>query len=85
MNTMNSNTRIAATRYSLGTCFFLRNISVDILHKRDTVDDDDDNNNKNNITPYELTLMFNLAIFKIFCPNCVIFHTLLRYSTLVIF
>jgi hypothetical protein len=42
---MNSNNRIAATLYSLGTVC-LRNISVNTLHKGD--DDDDDNNNNNN-------------------------------------
>jgi len=50
MNTMNSNTRIAATRCSLGTCFVSR---IDTLHKEDTDDDDDDDddndNNNNNI------------------------------------
>ena len=42
---MSSNNRIAATLYSLGT-FFLRNISINTLHKGD--DDDDNNNNNNN-------------------------------------
>jgi len=37
---MNSNNRIAATMYSLGTC--LRNISINTLHKGDDNDDDDD-------------------------------------------
>jgi len=40
---MNSNNRIAATLYSLGTQF-LRNISINNLHKGD---DDEDNNNNN--------------------------------------
>ena len=47
---MNSNTRIAATRCSLGT-WFVSGICVDTLHKGDTEDDDDDdddNNNNNN-------------------------------------
>ena len=38
---MNSNNRIAATLYSLGTVF-LRNVSINTLHKRDDDDDDDD-------------------------------------------
>jgi len=41
---MNSNDRIAATLYSLGTVF-LMNISVYTLRKGD--DDNDDNNNNN--------------------------------------
>jgi len=39
---MNSNNRIAATLYSIGTVC-LRNISINTLHKGD---DDDDNNKK---------------------------------------
>ena len=41
---MNSNNRIAATLYSLGTQFFFRNISINTLHKGD----DGNNNNNNN-------------------------------------
>ena len=41
---MNSNNRIAAKLYSLGTQFCLRNISINTLHKGD----DDDNNSNNN-------------------------------------
>jgi hypothetical protein len=41
--TMNSNYRIAATVYSQGTWFSLRNVSVHTLHKGDDDDDDDDN------------------------------------------
>jgi hypothetical protein len=48
MSIMNSNTRIAATRCSLGTWLFLSNISVDTLHKGDTEEDDDDDDNNNN-------------------------------------
>jgi hypothetical protein len=55
---MNTNTRIATTRCSLGTWFVSR-ICVDILHKGDTKDDDDNdddgddnNNNNNNNTVY---------------------------------
>jgi len=45
---MNSNNRIAATLYSIRT-FYLRNISINTLHKVvDDDDDDDDNNNNNN-------------------------------------
>jgi len=44
---MNSNNRIAATLYSLGTQFE-RNISTNTLHKGDDDDDDDDNNSDNN-------------------------------------
>jgi len=40
---MNSNNRIAATLYSLGT-LFVSDISINTLHKGD---DDDDNNNSN--------------------------------------
>jgi len=46
MNSLNSNNRIAATLYSLGTYFFLSNININTLHKGD--DDDDNNNNNNN-------------------------------------
>jgi len=43
---MNSNNRIAATLYSLGTyVVWLRNISINTLHKGDDDDDDDNNNN----------------------------------------
>jgi len=42
---MNSNNRIAATLYSLGTVC-LRNISTNTLHKGDDDDDDDDDDNK---------------------------------------
>ena len=47
---MNSNNRIAATLYSLGTIVCLRNMSINTLHKGDDNDDDDydDNNNNNN-------------------------------------
>ena len=50
---MNSNNRIAATLYSLGTQFYLRNISINTLHNgddndNDDDDDDDDDNNKGN-------------------------------------
>jgi len=55
---MNSNKRIAATLYSLGTVC-LRNIGINVLHKGDDDDDDDDdddnddnNNNKLGITNY---------------------------------
>ena len=50
MSTMNSNTRIAAARCSLGTWFVsgIYEVSVDTLHKGHTDDDDDDNNNSNN-------------------------------------
>ena len=41
---MNRNNRIAATPYSLGTKF-LRNISINTLHKGDDNDDDDDDDN----------------------------------------
>jgi hypothetical protein len=44
---MNSNYRIPAALYSLGTWFF-RNVSENTLHKGDDGDDDDDDNNKNN-------------------------------------
>jgi hypothetical protein len=46
MNTINNNTRIAATQCSLGTWFISR---IDTLHKKDTDDDDDNDNNNNNI------------------------------------
>ena len=46
---MNSNNRMAATLYSLGTVC-LRNISINTLHKGD--DDDDDDNNNNNNSPW---------------------------------
>ena len=46
---MNSNNRIAATLYSLGTQGFFRNFSKNTLHKGDDdYDDYDDNNNNNN-------------------------------------
>jgi hypothetical protein len=48
---MNIYIRVAATQCSLGTWFFLRNMSVDTLHKGDTDNDDNDdydNNNNNN-------------------------------------
>jgi len=48
MSTMNNNTRIAATRCSVGTWFV--SISVDILHKGDT----EDNNNNNLIHMFQL-------------------------------
>jgi len=44
---MNSNSRIAATLYSLDIVC-LRNISRNTLHKGDDDDDDDNNNNNNN-------------------------------------
>jgi hypothetical protein len=45
IDTINSNNRIAATMYSLGTIFCFRNIRKNTLHKGDN---DDDNNNTNN-------------------------------------
>jgi hypothetical protein len=42
MGTINSSDRIAATLNSLGTCFFLRSIFVNTMHKEDSYDDDDD-------------------------------------------
>jgi hypothetical protein len=45
MGAINSNERIAATLYSLGTLFGLRNICINTLHKGDNDDDDDNNNN----------------------------------------
>ena len=44
---MNSDNRIAATLYSLGTLACLRNMSINTPHKGD---DDDDNNNNSIIT-----------------------------------
>jgi hypothetical protein len=41
MSIMNSKTRIAATRCSLGTWLCLRNISVDTLHKGDTEEEEE--------------------------------------------
>ena len=54
---MNSNNRIAATLYSLGTYVVVcvRDISINTLHKGDDDDndddDDDDNNNNINTVP----------------------------------
>jgi hypothetical protein len=53
ISTMNSNYRIAATLCCIGTCFVLRNVSINTLHKGDDNDenddnDDDSNNNNNN-------------------------------------
>jgi len=48
---MNSNSRIAATLYSLGTQF-VRNISINTVHKGDDDDDNDNNNNNNNLPPW---------------------------------
>jgi hypothetical protein len=45
---MNSNNRIAATLYSPKDIVFLRNISINTLHKGNDDHDDDDNNNNNN-------------------------------------
>jgi len=52
---MNSNNRIAATLYSLGTIVSLRNVSINILDKEDDNDDDDedDDDNNNNLILYE--------------------------------
>jgi hypothetical protein len=49
IGTINSNDRIAATMYSLGTLFVsgIYVVCVNTLHKGDN-DDDDDNNNSNN-------------------------------------
>jgi len=44
---MNSNNKIAATLYSLGTQFE-RNISTNTLYKGDDDDDDDDDDDNNN-------------------------------------
>jgi hypothetical protein len=44
---MNSNNRIAATLFPRDIVF-LRNMSINNLHKGDDDDDDDDNNNNNN-------------------------------------
>jgi hypothetical protein len=41
---------------------FLRNISVDTLHKGDTEDDDDNNNNNNNNIVQRLVRTHNLCI-----------------------
>jgi hypothetical protein len=46
MSTMNSYTRIVATRCSLGT-WFVSGICVDILHKGDTEGNNNNNNNNN--------------------------------------
>jgi len=50
---MNSNNRIAATLYSLGTVC-PRNININILHKGDH---DDDNNNKGSMGMGEVVLL----------------------------
>ena len=44
---MNSNNRIAATLYSLGTEFVSEILSINTLHKGDDYGDDDNNNNNN--------------------------------------
>jgi len=44
---MNSNNRITATLFPRDIVY-LRNISINTLHKGDDDDDDDDNNNNNN-------------------------------------
>ena len=51
ISTMNSNNRIVATLYSLGTIVCLWNISINTVHKGD--DDDDDDNNNNNYPQFE--------------------------------
>ena len=48
ISTMNSNSRIAATLYSLGTYFVSEVLSINTLPKGDDDDDDDNNNNNNN-------------------------------------
>jgi hypothetical protein len=54
---MNSNTRIDGTQCSLVTWFFLRNISVDTLHKGDTEDNNNNNNNNNNTGTSDMRTM----------------------------
>ena len=67
---MNSNNRIAATLYSLGTYVVcLRNISINTLHKGD---DDDDNNNNNlcHIVTYlfsDLIATLHISLAMILC------------------
>jgi len=55
---MNSNNRIAATLYSLGTVC-LRSISINTLHKGD---DDDDDNNNNNRHSYRIIIIIIIII-----------------------
>jgi hypothetical protein len=53
IDTINSNDRIAATMYSLGTWFAE---GINTLHKgaKDDDDDDDDDNNNNNNNDYNI-------------------------------
>jgi len=62
---MNSNNRIAATLYSLGTVC-PRNISINTLHKGDDDDDDDDDDN-NNITKYKSSCMEIQRMWNLKC------------------